>query len=275
MIGCMVPAHMPQGGTDLWSRIGREAIAAASVEPHLRDVLNDAVIAQRDFKDALSAVLARQLQNEQMSFEALRALHGQAVGDDPSIVEAAIDDLTAVFERDPAASDVLTPFLYFKGFHALQWHRVAHRLWARGRKPLALFLQSRVSRVLAIDIHPAVPIGRGVFIDHGTGVVIGETAVIGNNVSILHEVTLGGTGKEAGDRHPKIDDGVLIAAGAKVLGNIHVGRGAKIGAGSVVVKNVPAWATAVGVPARIVATGKRVMPALEMNQGLPPLNYSI
>lgn len=275
MSGSTVSTGKAQREANLWERLRGEAIAAASAEPHLQDALKDAVIIRRDFPDALSAILARQLQNEQTTFDVLRTLHSQVVRDNPLIVEAAADDLAAVYERDPAAPDILTPFLYFKGFHALQWHRVAHCLWERQRKVLALYLQSRVSRVFAVDIHPAVPVGRGVFIDHGTGVVVGETAIIGNNVSILHEVTLGGTGKDTGDRHPKVGDGVLIAAGAKVLGNIRIGQGAKIGAGSVVVKNVPAWATAVGIPARIVSARKGLMPALEMNQEIPPFNFSI
>src|SRR3984893_645071 len=163
----------------------------------------------------------------------------------------------------------LRPFLYYKGFHALEWHRIGHWLWGEGGRELAHFLQSRVSQVLAINIHPAVPVGRGVFIDHGTGLVVGETAVIGDDVSILHEVTLGGTGKERGDRHPKVRDGVLLCTGAKVLGNVEIGRDAKVGAGSVVLHDVPPRATVAGVPARIVGWSSGSVPALEMDQSLP------
>jgi serine O-acetyltransferase len=189
--------------------------------------------------------------------------------DDPAIILAAMADLTAVRTRDPAAESYLTPFLYYKGFHALQWHRIGHWLWQSDRRDLAHFLQSRVSEIFAVDVHPAVPIGRGVFIDHGTGLVVGETSVIGNDVSILHEVTLGGTGKERGDRHPKVRDGVLLCAGAKVLGNVEIGRDAKVGAGSVVLKDVPPCATVAGVPARIVGWCSGTVPALEMDQSLP------
>jgi serine O-acetyltransferase len=192
-----------------------------------------------------------------------------AMADDPGIVAAAIADLVAIRTRDPAAESCLNPFLYYKGFHALQWHRIGHWLWRDGRRELAHFLQSRVSQVFAVDIHPAVPIGSGVFIDHGTGLVVGETAVIGDDVSILHEVTLGGTGKERGDRHPKVRDGVLLCAGAKVLGNVEIGRDAKVGAGSVVLHDVPPRATVAGVPARIVGWSSGSVPALEMDQSLP------
>jgi len=188
---------------------------------------------------------------------------------DKTIVAAAAADLDAIRARDPAAESYLTPFLYYKGFYALQWHRIGHWLWQAGRRDLAHFLQSRVSEVFAVDIHPAVPVGCGVFIDHGTGLVVGETAVIGNDVSILHEVTLGGTGKERGDRHPKVRDGVLLCAGAKVLGNVEIGPEAKVGAGSVVLSDVPPRATVAGVPARIVAWSHGAVPALEMDQSLP------
>jgi serine O-acetyltransferase len=185
-------------------------------------------------------------------------------------VRDAAHDLTAIGARDPAAvGDLLTPFLHYKGFHALSVHRVAHRLWQQGRQAVAHVLQARVSQVLGVDIHPAARFGHGVFIDHATGVVIGETAVVGNDVSILQGVTLGGTGKEAGDRHPKVRDGVLLGAGAKVLGNVVIGRGAKVGAGSVVLRDVPPCATVAGVPARIVGWCQDAIPALAMDHRLP------
>src|SRR5204862_6089122 len=170
----------------------------------------------------------------------------------PRIVSVAEDDLKAVFERDPACRGYVQPFLFFKGFLALQTQRVAHWLWSEGRETLAFYLQSRMSEMFQVDAHPATKIGRGVFIDHGTGIVLGETAVIGDDVSMLHGVTLGGTGAERGDRHPKIGKGVLLGAGAKVLGNIKVGDYAKVASGSVVLKEVPPGCTAAGVPARLI-----------------------
>ena len=177
-------------------------------------------------------------------------------------------DLSAVQERDPAARSMIVPFLYFKGFHALQAHRAAHWFWLQGRTALALYLQSQVSEVFNVDIHPAARIGKGILMDHGTGVVIGETAVIGDDVSLLHEVTLGGTGKESGDRHPKVGRGVMIGAGAKILGNITIGEGSKIAAGSVVLSDVPAHSTVAGIPAKVVGRPKTTTPSLLMDQAV-------
>ena len=187
----------------------------------------------------------------------------------PGIGQSIRADIRATRDRDPAAKGFSEPFLYFKGFHALQTHRVAHFLWHGGRQSLALFLQNRTSEVFGVDIHPAARVGNGILIDHATSVVIGETAVIEDNVSILHEVTLGGTGKADGDRHPKVRHGVLIGAGAKILGNVEVGRGAKVGAGSVVLEDVPPHCTVAGVPAQIVGTPNVDEPALEMDHRLP------
>ncbi|MEO1996870.1 MAG: serine O-acetyltransferase, partial [Planctomycetaceae bacterium] len=186
----------------------------------------------------------------------------------PTIPQAIIRDLMAVRERDPASHGFWQPFLYFKGFHAIQSYRVAHSIWLQDRHTLAIHLQNRISEVFAVDIHPAAQIGTGILIDHGTSVVIGETAVVEDNVSMLHEVTLGGTGKVVGDRHPKIRRGVLIGAGAKVLGNLEVGEGAKIAASSVVLEDVPPHCTVAGVPARIVGRPEYDEPAREMNQSL-------
>ena len=196
---------------------------------------------------------------------ALRDLIDEALVNDPEIGAAARADIEAVRERDPACRTYSNPLLFFKGFHAIQSYRIAHYYWRTGRESLALFLQGRISQVLAVDIHPAARIGRGILMDHATGVVIGETAVVEDNVSMLHEVTLGGTGKETGDRHPKVRKGVLIAAGATILGNIEIGEGAKIGAGSVVLDDVPPHTTAVGVPARVVGRPKSEQPALDMD----------
>jgi serine O-acetyltransferase len=235
----------------------------------LRGFLDRAVLRHNTFASGLGLMLASKLAEYSMPAERLGEIARVAMAGDPMIITAAIADLIAIRTRDPAAENYLKPFLYYKGFHALQWHRIGHWLWCDGRRELAHFLQSRVSQVFALDIHPAVPIGSGVFIDHGTGLVVGETAVIGDDVSILHEVTLGGTGKERGDRHPKVRDGVLLCAGAKVLGNVEIGRDAKVGAGSVVLHDVPPRATVAGVPARIVGWSSGSVPALEMDQSLP------
>ena len=186
----------------------------------------------------------------------------------PDIVAATAADLLAIRDRDPSCEDLLTPFLFFKGFQALQAHRVSHWLWMGGRIHLARHMQSRISEVFAADFHPAATVGRGIMIDHGTSLVIGETAVVEDDVSMLQEVTLGGTGKAGGDRHPKVGRGVLIGAGAKILGNIRIGEGAKVGAGSIVLDDVAPFTTVVGVPAKPVARNA-AMAALTMDQTWP------
>ncbi len=246
----------------------KRAETVAASERLLAPLMDADVLGHASIGDALAARLSRKLADAVMSEAALRALFREAMGSCPDIASAAEADLASAGSRDPAVSDLLTPFLHYKGFHALQAHRVAHVLWNQGRTDLARFLQSRVSETFAVDIHPAVPVGRRVFVDHATGLVIGETAVIGNDVSILQGVTLGGTGKDTGDRHPKVRDGVLLAAGATVLGNIEIGRGAKVGAGSVVLASVPPCATVAGVPAHIVGWCKDAIPALAMDQSL-------
>ncbi len=198
----------------------------------------------------------------------LREVIETALAAQPDILDAAAADICAVKERDPAVRYYSTPLLYLKGFHALQGYRVAHWLWQQGRHSLAVFLQNQISVVFSVDVHPAAQIGRGIMFDHATGIIIGETAVVEDDVSILQNVTLGGTGKEHGDRHPKIREGVMIGAGAKVLGNIEVGRGAKIGAGSVVLQPVPPHTTVAGVPAHEVGHPDCDKPSLDMNQGL-------
>jgi serine O-acetyltransferase len=255
--------------TALWARIRSEALEISAREVGLRGFLETSVFQNDGFAEALVKLLARKLGDVFMSADRLGALARGAFADDPAILVAAASDLAAITTRDPAAQNISTPFLYYKGFHALEWHRVGNFLWRQGRREIAHFLQSRVSEVFAVDIHPAVPFGTGVFIDHGTGLVVGETSVIGNDVSILQEVTLGGTGKERGDRHPKVRDGVLLSAGAKVLGNIEIGRNAKVGAGSVVLTDVPPCATVAGVPARIVGWCRETTPAHAMDQSLP------
>jgi serine O-acetyltransferase len=261
--------RIPAGEGELWLALRSEALRAGIREPILRGFLDLAVLDHDGFNSALGALLARKLDAPSLPAERLGDIARAAMAEDPAIIAVAVADLVAIRARDPAAETHLTPFLYYKGFHALEWHRIGHWLWREDRRDLARFLQSRVSEIFAVDIHPAVPVGRRVFIDHGTGLVVGETAVIGDDVSILHEVTLGGTGKERGDRHPKVRDGVLLCAGAKVLGNVEIGRDAKVGAGSVVLQDVPAGATVAGVPARVVARSSGTVPALEMDQSLP------
>lgn len=203
----------------------------------------------------------------------LRELANAAYRAEPSLVSVAEADLMAVFERDPACKGYVQPFLFFKGFQALQTHRVAHWLWGQGRETIAHYLQSRMSEIYDVDIHPATQMGSGIFIDHGTGIVIGETAVVGDDVSLMQGVTLGGTGAERGDRHPKIGRGVLLGAGAKVLGNIQIGDYAKVASGSVVLKPVPAGCTAAGVPARLMNCPTCDEPARSMDQTLADAVY--
>jgi serine O-acetyltransferase len=263
----------PNSPPPVWASLRNEAERAAQSEPALASLLNAVVISHENLGDALSYQLARKLGDQELRAMSLRELATQAYRSDPRLVDIAEADLRAVFERDPACKGYVQPFLFFKGFQALQTQRVAHWLWHQGRETIALYLQSRMSEIFQVDIHPATKFGSGVFIDHGTGIVIGETAVIGDNVSILQDVTLGGTGAERGDRHPKIGNGVLLSAGAKVLGNIHVGDYAKIAAGSVVLKPVPAGCTAAGVPARLINCPTCEEPARSMDQMLADAVY--
>jgi len=250
----------------LWDAIRAEASAAAGAEPLLASFLHMTVLRHGALEDVLAFHLSSKLASPIMDSCALMELFREALAADPEIARAMRADIRACFERDPACDAYSTPLLYFKGFHAIQCYRVTHWLWQQGRQTLAHFLQNRISEVMGADIHPAARIGEGVMLDHGTGVVVGETAVIGNNVSLLQGVTLGGTGKEHGDRHPKIGDGVLIGANSSILGNIRVGACAKVGAGSVVLEDVPPHTTVVGVPARVVGTPAEDMPALNMDQ---------
>ncbi len=251
-----------------WTRLSFEAAAAASDEPTLASYINAAILSHDSLCQALSYHLAEKLAGPDMGALQVRRICERAFDADGALVEAAEADMWAVHDRDPACRGLLQPFLFFKGFMALQTHRIAHRLWRQGRETLAFHFQSRASELFAVDIHPAARIGTGVMFDHASGITIGETAVVGDNCSLLHGVTLGGTGKEVGDRHPKIGKGVLLSVGAKVLGNIHVGDEAKVAAGSVVLKDVPARCTVAGVPARIVG-GQCAEPARSMDQGLP------
>ena len=257
---------MPDKKPDpVWERIRAETEKHAQEEPILASFLHSTILNHKTLECALSFHLASQLDSPTVSSLLLREVMLQAMENDASAREAVRADLMAVVDRDSACHELYIPFLYFKGFHALQSQRIAHWLWYNGRQSMALFFQNRVSVKFGVDIHPAARLGKGLMLDHATGLVIGETAVVGDNVSILQSVTLGGTGKDEGDRHPKIGDGVLISAGAKILGNISVGDGAKVGAGSVVLEEVPAHTTVAGVPAKVVGRPASEQPALDMN----------
>ena len=261
------------GRSDTWSQLRAAAEATARAEPHLASQMNAVVLSHDDLAGALSFQIARKLADGEMSAMSVREVCLSAFTADAAIVEAAEADLQAVAERDPAIRNLLQPFLYFKGFQALQGWRVAHWLWGQGREALAFHFQSRMSELFQVDIHPAARLGSGLFLDHGTGIVIGETAVVGDEVSMLHAVTLGGTGAERGDRHPKIGKGVLLGAGAKVLGNITIGDYAKVASGSVVLKPVPAGCTVAGVPARLVNGPTGAVPARTMDHTLADIVY--
>ncbi|PHU08145.1 putative serine acetyltransferase 5 [Capsicum chinense] len=236
----------------LWTQIKAEARRDAEAEPALASYLYSTILSHSSLERSLSFHLGNKLCSSTLLSTLLYDLFLNTFSTDPELRAAASADLLAARYRDPACVSFSHCLLNYKGFLACQAHRVSHKLWSQSRRPLALALQSRISDVFAVDIHPAAKIGKGILFDHATGVVVGETAVIGNNVSILHHVTLGGTGKIGGDRHPKIGDGVLIGAGATILGNVNIGEGAKIGAGSVVLIDVPTRTTAVGNPARLV-----------------------
>ena len=253
----------------IWDKIREEVETAAANEPTLARFLHTTILHHKELESALSYLLASQLGDVTVTTMMLQEVILAAFSDDNDIRHAIRQDLKAVLKRDSACREYHIPFLYFKGFHALQTYRVAHSLWRQGRHSLALFLQSRMSQKFGVDIHPAARFGHSIMFDHATGLVVGETAVVGNKVSILQSVTLGGTGKEDGDRHPKVEDGVLISAGAKILGNIRIGEGAKVGAGSVVLCDVPPHTTVVGVPARIVGKPTSRLPALDMDHAIP------
>ena len=258
-------------GASVWSRLRFEAAASAGEEPTLASHLHASILNHKTLAGALSYHLAQKLAGSDMNALQVREIFEAAFEDDPSLVTAAERDMQAVEERDPACKSLLQPFLYFKGFQALQSHRMAHWLWGQGREALAFYFQSRTSELFGVDIHPAATVGSGVMMDHATGVVIGETAVLGDDCSILHNVTLGGTGAHEGQRHPQVGRGVLIGAGAKVLGPITVGDEARIAAGSVVLRDVPSRCTFAGVPARAVG-GPCAEPARRMDQGLDALD---
>ena len=249
----------------VWQTIRNEAAEMARSEPMLAGLVHASVLNRRSFDDALSYRLGQKLASGEMTEGLLREVIADAHAVDAAIVEAARVDLVAVLDRDPAGHRLVQPLMFFKGFQALQAHRIARHMWVNDRPDMAYFIQMRTSEVFGVDIHPGARIGRGIMMDHAHSIVIGETAVVGDNVSMLHSVTLGGTGKVDGDRHPKIGDGVLIGAGAAVLGTITVGHCSRIASGSVVLKEVPPCKTVAGVPAKIVGDAGCDQPSLTMD----------
>jgi serine O-acetyltransferase len=250
----------------VWTTIRHEAEQVARDEPLMASLVHSGILHHSSLENALSYRMAQKLASPEMSDLILREIIDEAYEADRRLGLAARADLLAVFERDPACHRYLQPLLFFKGFQALQCYRVGHWLWEHRRRDMAYFIQMRTSESFGVDIHPGARVGNGIMVDHAHSIVIGETAVVGNNVSMLHSVTLGGTGKEDGDRHPKIGDGVLIGAGAAVLGNIRVGGCSRIAAGSVVLQDVPACKTVAGVPARIVGEAGCAEPSKSMDQ---------
>ena len=252
----------------LWRELCTRAEEVASAEPALQGLLKEVILDQECLASALGMRLARKLARHDSPIETLLPLLAGLLRDNPGLVQSAAYDLVAIKERDPACNSLLDPLIFYKGFAAITAYRIANKLYHNARREMAFYLQSLSSEVFGVDIHPAASIGSGIFLDHATSFVVGETAVIEDNVSILHEVTLGGTGNEVGARHPVVRSGVLIGSGAKILGPVEIGKGAKIGAGSVVLGDVPPHTTVAGVPAEIVGASKEASPALAMNQSL-------
>ena len=253
---------------EVWNTLRSEAFRVVSEEPKLAHLVEDVVLGRDSLAASLGARLSRRLARSDMPRDAMEPLFTSMFESRPVIVRNAARDLMAIYDRDPACFSPLEPLLFFKGFLALSTHRVAHELWRDERRWLALYFQSLSSEAFGVDIHPAARIGCGILLDHATSFVVGETAIIEDNVSILHEVTLGGTGKECGDRHPIVRSGVLLGAGAKILGRVEIGTGAKVGAGSVVLSDVPPHKTVAGVPAVVVGESSEENPAIAMNQKL-------
>ncbi|WP_275790946.1 serine O-acetyltransferase [Pararhizobium gei] len=262
----MRPVEAVQIMDPIWDTLQDEARIAAQHDPLLAAFLYSTIINQRSLEDAVIYRICERLDHPDLQANLLRQTFAEMREDWPEWGTILRVDIQAVYDRDPACTRFLEAILYFKGFHAIQTHRLSHWLLNRGRRDFALYLQSRSSSVFQTDINPAARIGKGIFLDHATGLVVGETAVIGDNVSILHGVTLGGTGKEGSDRHPKIGNGVLIGAGAKILGNIHIGHCSRVAAGSVVLKGVPPKTTVAGVPARVVGEAGCSEPSRSMDQ---------
>jgi serine O-acetyltransferase len=270
-----LPAEKLEVCDPVWSALRSQAEELVIAEPSIASFAHATILKHQRLEDALSYHLARKVGTDDVSPMMAREIFDEAMNAEPRIGEAVRADLSAIFERDPACHSYIQAFLFFKGFHALQCYRIAHWLWSQQRYWLAYFLQSRVSELFGVDIHPAARLGRGILMDHATGIVIGETAVVEDDVSLLHGVTLGGTGKETGDRHPKIRRGVLLSVGAKVLGNIEVGEYSRVGAGSLVLKPVPAHCTVAGVPAKVIGCAGSDRPSQDMNQSLEGLDFQI
>jgi serine O-acetyltransferase len=254
----------------IWQSVRAEAEDVMAAERALGGFIYATVLAHQRLEDSICHRLAQRLNHADVDAGLIGQIFADVLRERPEIGRCFRSDLAAVYDRDPACHRYIEPLLYFKGFHALVTHRFAHALWNDGRQDFALYLQSQSSRIFGVDIHPAARIGRGLMFDHATGIVVGETAVIGDHCSLLHGVTLGGSGKEGGDRHPKIGDNVMIGAGAKVLGNISVGNCCRVAAGSVVLQDVPPQSTVAGVPARIVGPAGCPEPARTMDQRLQP-----
>jgi serine O-acetyltransferase len=254
----------------IWDEVRKEAAAVERDEPALGGFIYATILSHERLEDAICHRLAQRLNHSDVDAALIGRTFALVLADRPEMGEAFRADLAAVFDRDPACHRYIEPLLYFKGFHALVTYRFAHELWAAGRRDFAYYLQSQSSRIFAVDIHPAARIGKGIMMDHAHSIVVGETAVVGDNVSMLHGVTLGGTGKETGDRHPKIGANVMIGAGAKVLGNITVGDCSRIAAGSVVLQDVPPQTTVAGVPAKVIGPAGCPEPARTMDQRLAP-----
>ena len=262
-MGYRAPAMNPA-----WARLRDEAAQAAAGEPALAAMLHATILSQPDLESAVAERVAGKLEGHGLAGADLRILLREAFHADARIGCQLRCDLEAIEQRDPAAQSLLEPLLFYKGFHALSAYRASHFLWRQDRFLMARLLQSMISEALAVDIHPAAQIGCGIFLDHATSFVAGETTIIEDHVSILHEVTLGGTGKELGARHPIVRSGVLLGAGSKVLGRVTIGEGAKVGAGSVVLDDVPPHTTVAGVPAVVVGATLEQSPADAMDQHL-------
>ena len=258
-----------EGIDPIWHKIREEAKAASSHDRQISGYMYSQVLSQKSLEKVLAVNLSKHLETIHVEDRIIEGLFDEFYSSDKEILQTIRADISAVYDRDPACHRYIEPLLYFKGFQALQVHRLANWLWICGRTEFAYYLQSVSSKVYSVDIHPAARFGKGIFIDHATGIVIGETAVIEDNVSMLHDVTLGGTGKKSGDRHPKVKSGVLIGAGAKILGNINIGVSARVAAGSVVLNDVPDGVTVAGVPARIIGGNDRDYPSQHMDHLLP------
>jgi len=260
----------PPAVDPIWTMVRREAQEAMEQEPALAGFIFATILNHDGLEGAVCHRLAQRLNHSDVDAGLIASIFQDVLAERAELGKMFRADLAAVYDRDPACKRYIEPLLYFKGFHALVTHRFAHELWKSGRRDVALYLQSQSSRIFAVDIHPAARIGNGIMLDHGTGIVIGETASVGDDCSFLHGVTLGGNGKDRGDRHPKIGANVMFGAGAKVLGNIRVGDCCRIAAGSVVLKHVPANKTVAGVPARVIGPAGCPEPARSMDQRLQP-----